>query len=297
MVGLLGLEQSFLFLLSILSIPILLVTFYLQAFTLKKWCTLCLIISLILGSQFGLMLFTFSGWDFSLSYAISSAIIIFWVSFSWVRIKKLWTHKVQSQKMRQEYHSFKRNKKLFFNALNEVQSIDTNTLDTNFMLSFGDENAEIKLLTITNPLCGYCSEPFETYTKLIEYYQKNVQISVIFNVSTDEKNKAAQIALHIIALYQKNKSTAWRALLHWFKEKDLESWEKKYGQINQTIPLFSRQTIAAHRNWCKEKQINYTPKTIINNQSFPKGPYKISDLLFFMDDLIQNNKKTAEAYS
>ena len=146
-------------------------------------------------------------------------------------------------------------------------------------------------MAITNPLCGYCSKPFETYAKLLEQYPEDIHFSVVFNVPSGVTNKATQLTLQIIALYQQNKTLAWEALLAWFKEKDVESWTLKYAQKQEITATSILEIVTNHKGWCVQNDLYYTPETIINNQLFPKDPYQINDVLFFIDDLILDTQK------
>lgn len=290
-VSILGFEVTILLSLSALSIPVVIASLYIQAIVLKKWCLLCLVTSMILIAQFGLTISAFSGWNMSVSYLVFSAIIVFWTAVGWTQIKNLWKHKIQHQKVRQEYFRFKRNKTLFKQALHENLPIHTNDIIASYALTFGNENATIKVVAITNPLCGYCSEPFETYARLVAYYPNQVQLSLVFNTPLDVKNKSTQITMQVIALYQQNKMLAWNALLDWYREKDLTSWTGKYPKKEETISNSTLDILTNHNGWCKQNDMYYTPETIINNRSFPKDPYQVSDLLFFIDDLILDAPK------
>lgn len=290
-VSILGFEVTILLSISALSIPVIIASIYLQAFVLKQWCLLCIITSWILIAQFGLMLIAFSSWDFSFSYTLFSAFIAIWVTIGWVQIKKLWLHKTQHQSVRQDYFRFKRNKNLFEQSLNTTRTIPTKDITSSYGLSFGNIHADIEIVAITNPLCGYCSKPFETYTKLLEQYSEDIHFSIVFNTPSDVTNKATQLTLQIIALYQQNKTLAWEAILAWFKEKDMESWTLKYGQKQEITTTSILEMVTNHKGWCVQNDLYYTPETIINNQLFPKDPYQISDVLFFIDDLILDTQK------
>ncbi|MEP0266367.1 vitamin K epoxide reductase family protein [Dokdonia sp.] len=285
-VSILGFEVTILLSLSALSIPVVIASVYIQAITLKKWCLLCVVTSMILMAQFGLAITAFSGWDMTLSYLIFSAIIVIWTAIGWTQIKKLWKHKIEHQKVRQEYFRFKRNKTLFKQALHENAPIPTNDIISSYALTFGNENAAIKIVAITNPLCGYCSEPFETYARLITYYPNQVQISLVFNTPLDVKNKATEITMQVIRLYQQNKMLAWNALLDWYREKNVTSWTEKYPKKEEITANSTLEILTNYSGWCQQNNMNYTPETIINNRAFPKDPYQLSDLLFFIDDLI-----------
>lgn len=290
-VSILGFEVTILLSFSALSIPVVIASLYLQAFVLKQWCLLCIITSWILVAQFGVMLIAFSGWDFSVSYTLFSVFIAIWVTIGWMQVKNLWNHKVQHQSVRQDYFRFKRNENLFQQSLYATTTIHTKDITSSYALSFGNENANTKIVAITNPLCGYCSTPFETYAQLIEQYPDDIHLSVVFNTPSDVTNKATQLTLQIIALYQQNKILAWNALLEWFKEKDMESWTQKYVQKQEITATYILEIVTNHKGWCVQHDLYYTPETIINNQLFPKDPYQISDVLFFIDDLILETQK------
>ncbi len=284
LITLTGFNNSFLYTLSLCTLPVILFSYYLQAFKLKQWCLLCLVISFVLLSQFAVLQLTFTVWDFSLHYTITAILIAVVTGFSWFYIKKLWKDRLLLQATRTEYYKFKRTKEFFFQALKKKDPYSVSTLDPQINISFGRKEAPIKIFAVTNPLCGFCQEPFMAYDSLLSKYPQDVQLNVIFNVPTDTENKANQISSTIIGLYQKNEAEAYDALKAWFKDKNVETWQSTYG-ISPVLFMFPKKVIQAHLEWCVENSINYTPETIINGYSFPREEYKIDDLQYFIEDI------------
>ncbi|MEL6811426.1 MAG: vitamin K epoxide reductase family protein, partial [Bacteroidota bacterium] len=90
-----GFHNSLLYAISILSIPFILFSYYVQAITLKQWCLLCLIISAVLISQFVVLQIAFTGWDFSLPYILKAFALFSSTAVIWSFIKKLWADSLE----------------------------------------------------------------------------------------------------------------------------------------------------------------------------------------------------------
>lgn len=280
----LGFNSSFLYVIAVTAIPVVLFSIYLQGAKLKQWCMLCLMISLVLLSQFVLLQTAFTSWDFSLHY-IFSALLIGIVSFwGWYFTKQLWKDSIQLKVIKTEYYKFKRTKAFFLHSLQNNTFYDTSTLDPQTVISFGNPKAPIQIHAVTNPLCGFCKAPFEVYDKLLNTYPEDISLRLVFNVPFDSENKANQITSTFLELYQKDETAAFEALKAWFTDKNVEAWQAKYG-VNPVLFTFSKKIIEAHKDWCLSSNIHHTPETIINGYSFPREEYKVDDLHFFIEDL------------
>jgi protein-disulfide isomerase/uncharacterized membrane protein len=266
------------------SVPVILFSLYVQAVQLKQFCLLCLLIAAVLVSQLVLLSTTITGWDFSLNEFIGFLFMVSISAFSWQVIKKLWKDSIGFHQTRKEYYRFKRNSNFFLGALLKKDTYPINTIETEHRISFGNSNAAIKIHAVTNPLCGYCQEPFLAYEKLLHTYPNDIQLNLVFNISTDAENKSNRIVTQILEFYQKDKSKAYSALQEWFRDRDMEAWEAKFGSPNSML-LAPQKTIEAHANWCKGVALSHTPETIINGHPFPKKEYEITDLQFFIEPL------------
>ncbi len=70
----------------------------------------------------------------------------------------------------------------------------------------------------------------------------------------------------------------------WFGNRDVETWQQQYG-VPKDTDNHTETILKAHRTWCMENEINYTPATIIDGYLYPKE-YATADLLFFIDDML-----------
>ena len=60
----------------------------------------------------------------------------------------------------------------------------------------------LKIVVITNPLCGHCKSAHKMAEQLLELNNDNIQICIRFNVNTKDKESIAiKIALKILELY------------------------------------------------------------------------------------------------
>ena len=245
---------------------------------------LCLILSAVLISQFVILHTLTFNWEFSLNYMFTVLSVVLTLSLIWYVIKDYWKDSIQLKKTLKEYYSFKRNRSFFFQALKEGDLYNTKNLPERSLISFGTTNPRIIIHAITNPLCGFCKESFTTYAKLLKEHPEDVQVNFIFNVVSDEDNKANQISATIIDLYQRNKLEAFKALQDWFNDKDINTWQSVYG-VSPMLFKLPKIIINDHKEWCAINKFAYTPETIVNGYTYPKKGYEIEDIQLFIEDL------------
>ena len=280
-----GYNNALLFLLGASATPILMYSVFYQWRVLKKWCLLCLGIAGIFSLQFALTFFTFESVTFPVNSALYFALTFGLMLFSWTKLKPVLTSNKELKSSQITFLKFKRNYQLFSMLLKEQQTSTTieDILLSEEVMKFGNPNARIKIVAITNPLCGFCKASFNTYSKILEIYGDRVQVNFLFNVNPNNAtHEGVQITHKLHELYfSENPKTSFNALSDWFENREVKSWQKKYGiSDNSNYAAY----IEFQNNWCKSNTINYTPATFINNRLFPRE-YEIGDLIFFIDDL------------
>jgi len=285
-----GVKSSFPFVVAILSLPIVLYAFYIQATKLKEWCFLCLVVSGILISQFVVLFIAYTGWDLSFIYSLKSISILVLVAILWFGFKEKYKASQELYSIKKDYLSFKRNASFFMLTLKKGRIENLQELPKRDQISFGNTNAQIELTAYTNPLCGYCSSAFETYNKLLKRYPKEIKVQFIFNTAPDPTNSATQIAARILELYDDNQQNAYKALQDWFDTKDIVIWEERYGKYNNMLLKYTNQ-LEIHRNLSRSNGITYTPETLIGDCKFPRQDYEYDDLLLFVDHLKGEKEK------
>ena len=280
----LGVQTSVLFVVSIGTLFVAGYSVYLQGIQLKQWCGLCLLISVVLLSQFGTLFVLFSGWDFSLSYTLKILALSMIVAALWWQIQPLLVKNKELLKTKKDYLSFKRNETFFTTALQKEAIKNLQSLPREAQVYFGNSNAPIQITAYTNPLCGYCVAAFEMYDRLLTQFPNDISVQFVFNTAEDVQNPSTQIAKQIIEIYHKNSGKAFEALKDWFSHRDVKDWQETYGSGNSML-LMDDRILQMHRDVAHQNDIQYTPATLIGNQKFPRTYYEYEDLLFFVDTL------------
>lgn len=280
---------SLLFLISNFSIPVIIYSIYYQAIVIKDWCALCIGISIILISQFLILFFNFDYFIFDLPIISKAIIIVAFISILWYTIKNLQIKNLSLESTKIDFIKFKRNKKLFKELLSNKQLINKDILLDNDRIFFGSNNPKLVIIAVTNPLCGFCAESFQTYYEIVNKYE-DVQINFVFSLFTnDPNNPAYKILNSFLELYhRKSKKDAIEALKEWFDSKDFNNWIKKFNQT-ETQNQYVEFILKRHLDWNAKNNINQTPITIINNFFYP-DVYNIKDIFYFIDDMLLENK-------
>lgn len=267
------------------SLPFLLYTLYLQGFVLKQWCFLCLAVTILIVAQLTLILALASGGIvLNIPFLLKSGLMFALVFVGWINLKPLIKSHLQLPLAQQNFLKFKRNNKVFDSLLRQ-KKVEMDAELEGKLISFGADHVTTIVTFITNPFCGYCVESYKVYKGLLKTHGNSIKLNILFNVSTsDKENKAYQIGIKLIELYQTGqKELALTALDDWFMTRDVERWQNRYGTTNADLEKYEG-ILHAQKNWCASNKINYTPATIIDRYLYP-NEYKISDLPALIDQL------------
>lgn len=260
-----GFQSSLaIFTLSSVTIPFTFFSIYYQWVIVKSWCSMCLTIVSLLWLQFGVLFLETNFWQsfFVLdeSYALSIVSILV-VSALWIIIQPLLKKEQQFEKLEILHIKFKRNFTLFKAALNLNPLLDITIPSTNEIV-FGNKEALLKLVVVTNPMCGFCKESHKLIENILKNENIDVQITIRFNIRIDDlKSKSTIIAVKIVELYHTtNKKNCLYALSDIYGEMDAEIWLDKWGDdINKDYV----ETLKKEKEWCTNNKINFTPAILI----------------------------------
>ncbi|WP_396144013.1 vitamin K epoxide reductase family protein [Flavobacterium sp.] len=279
---------SLLFLISIFSLPVIFYSIYYQAFVIRDWCALCVGISVILLTHFFILFNNFNYFIFDLSIISKAIFIVIVTSIIWYIIKNIQISNLSLESTKIDFIKFKRNKNLFNELLSKKQLISNDIVLDDERIFFGSNNPKLVFIAVTNPLCGYCAESFQTYYEILNKYE-DVQINFVFSLFTnDPNNPAYKILNSILEIYhRKSKKDAIEALKKWFDSKDLDNWIKKYGATEVKNDI--NKMLEKHRQWSLNNNISQTPTTILNEYFYPED-YNIKDIFYFIDDMLLENK-------
>ncbi len=216
-------------LISLLAIPAIAYSIWIQKFEIKKWCVLCLAVSLVILMQSLVFSIGNVSWfDFSTSnfYAIIFATIL--LSSIWLALKPILENKIKFEKEVNELKRFKRNFNLFQFLSTDIEEYDD--FEKLKGITFGNENALTQITLILSPSCGHCHTAFKEAYELFQNYSEKVFLNVLFNINPENNDNPYKIiAENLLALNEENPKKAKEALIDWhIKRLDFENWKTKW---------------------------------------------------------------------
>lgn len=285
-------------LITALTIPFTLYSIYYQYNVVRKWCPLCLSVVLVLWLQAVSLIFI----DLKVigtSFTQNSVLL---TAFSFLVSLALWQYislKLKKEKelksLKVEHFRFKRSYNVFKSLISSTELINTDiNIDSDLVFGSRSKEAHLKIILITNPLCGFCKEAHQLAEGIIKRKDEAVQISIRFSVSDDPQSPDRKIALRIVEIYNHEEEKICLAAIHdAYGELSPQQWLVKWEEPSQKYA----ETLANTKKWCKQNSINFTPEILVNGRSFPKE-YNRTDLLYFIDDLLEEDaEKTRQLAS
>lgn len=266
-----------------ISIPVVIYTVLYQAIKVKKWCVLCLTLSAILVAQFVIGVAFNGGFpDFAIVGFTNFILVGVLALVAWFYVKPLLQSVKEGKESQRDLLKFKKDGRIFNTLLNDGDSVINQYMPDDLNIVVGSSDAPIKLIAVTNPMCGFCKPAFEQYDKILSRFKDQVSVNFKFNVFLQDKEGPGFIlAKRWVELYeQKGAEETLSSMREWFTNKNIESWKRTYGMPEKADDL---SVLENHKNWSLKNEINYTPATILKGQIFPKE-YELSDLIYFIDD-------------
>ena len=281
---------------SLLSIPAIAYSIWLQKFELKKWCVLCLAVSFIIVLQSGVFTLGNASWfnnDVTDYYSFIFSTIL--LTSIWFSIKPILENKIKFEKEANELMRFKRNFNVFQFLSKEIEEYDDFEKLTG--IEFGNKNAATQITLILSPSCGHCHTAFEEAYELIQNHSEKTYLTILFNINPDnEDNTYKIVAETLLALNGQDPQKAKEAIIDWHINRlDLENWEKRWS-VESPHLLINKQ-LQNQYYWCLKNEFNYTPVKLINGNLFPDG-YELKELKYFLTNFseeaeLQNKLETA----
>lgn len=281
--------------LSFISIPLIGYSIWLQKKVVKKWCLLCLLVSVIILIQSLMFLNSFDGLkiysklNYSTFIITSTTLIALWHYF-----KPIFESNLELDKKNIALNKFKRNFQLFQFLSKDIEEYDD--FEKLKGISFGNKEASTQLTLILSPSCGHCHKAFEDGYHLVQKFPNQIHLHILFNLNPEnENNPYKKIVEHLIALNFQNQEKAKEALIDWhIKRYDMENWLMKWS-VEAPIMLVSQQ-IQNQYYWCSKNNFNFTPVKLINDNIFPIN-YEIEELKYFINEfeIKSNNENSLEA--
>ncbi|MFO7969427.1 MAG: vitamin K epoxide reductase family protein [Candidatus Izemoplasmatales bacterium] len=264
---------TFVFLLSIVAIPVVLASFIQQIFVLKKYCLFCLLIDFIViihltilpkVTNINLIEINIHTILILVYFLISSLTALFFYKKSLIK-------KVNNNSQKNDLKFFHRNRNVIdlFIEKEKIIDIEPDSLD----IILGNKESTNKIVFLLNPFCKKCRDYF-------------IEIQILLSIKID-----SQFIIRLIQIDFNNNLE--KDLIHWLyimnqingADYVLENLNKIYLKVynrrkyikyllktnqkllSNNIPL---DKLKANQNWCENNNINSIPNVIINGNLFPK---------------------------
>lgn len=270
---------------TLLGIPFIIYSIYSQAFVIKKWCAICIAIGAI---SIGLIVVAIFGLPFSFSIgSIATFLLVASIAtLGYIQVKKNMVENKEYKSDNIKLNQFKRDQQIFEHLLSLSDTIEDNGAIANEIV-LGNPNASFKIISLTNPMCGYCKGAFEAYTRVLKTMGEQLQVVIRLKVSVNDlDNQATQISIRLTEIYHTDGPNSFiNAYTEWFNDRTFSTWIKKYGTPKNNENHI--QTLKDQSNWAEKNNLFYTPASLINTSIYPKK-YSYDEFFHFTGMMIEN---------
>jgi uncharacterized membrane protein/vacuolar-type H+-ATPase subunit F/Vma7 len=279
---------SSIFYMSIVAGNFSLYSFYQQAFILKKFCTLCLIIALVLLIQSLLAIISFNQLSFNLINIAQAASIIIICTFIWLYLKEVIKNSSKLLKSEIDLLTIKRNYHFFIPYYQTLVPINIFSKFNDDGFYIGSKDAKVLITFITDPLCKFCTSAFKDLIRMQREYRNDIKLEIVFNVPVENANELrTKIALYFLHLNSIDNEYAIKVITQWYLDKNKVEIINTLNMQNSLDSYISILKIM--RKSCIQSNIYATPLTIINGKQIPQF-FSTNDLYFHIPAIIEIEK-------
>lgn len=277
---------------SMLAIPVIAYSVYLQRVKLKKWCVLCLAVSALILIQATYFIFYFPVFSFYIENIIQYTTITMVIGSIWYFFRSLLEDRKNIREKNKSLFRFKRNFNVFNFLLKEVN--DADKLDDLQPITLGNKKSPIALSLFLSPSCGHCHTAYKEAVDFMSKYPAKIKVQIYYNLNPDNlENPFLQVA-KTISHISRFSNDAIAALDDWhIKQMNLEKWLEKWRQkeISDSINVIMQEQY----QWCQQNGFNFTPVKIIDGRTF-STEYEIEELKYFFSDLLEQKNRDRQIF-
>ncbi|WP_114748976.1 vitamin K epoxide reductase family protein [Pleomorphovibrio marinus] len=261
--------------LSLATFPLVVISLYYQAFKLKNWCRLCLILISLLLLEMAL------AWaqqlylhPIALQQASVFAFIFIGSQLGWIYQRPILDTKEDLFTYKRNLKKLKSDRGIFQSLLSRSKKIKNSTQDLGIILK--NESPRYQVIKVCNPYCGPCAKAHPELELLVE--EGIIDLQILYFPNADMEDIRTKTINHFLAINSKeNQQFTRKALDHWYtaEKKDYTVFAHRYpmnGELNQ-----QQERLLAMKAWCEKEGITHTPTYFINGYELPKE-YSIADI-------------------
>ena len=258
--------------------PYILYSIYYQLKVVKKWCTLCLMVQLILAINLLLSLllsyrFTAINWNDIGLMIWFGILIVFFASYVTANLKKAKRGKLVERK----WQRLRYNSAVFNTLLQQQPKVTLSTADLGFVI--GQPEASIEIIKVCNPYCEPCAVAHQAIFDLMTT-NKDIKLRIIFFAKGANDSNTLPVLL-FLSIAEKFGIEKFHEVLHeWFLGD-----RKNYKELASTYPIdnndLNKYMTKAQlmSEWCSRMNVKGTPTFFINGYQLPEG-YNFTDFKY-----------------
>ncbi|MCX2681950.1 thioredoxin domain-containing protein [Galbibacter sp. EGI 63066] len=280
---------NFLFLqkiLLLLSIPITFLSLFFQISVIKKWCLLCIgIITTIYVQYLYLFIHSDISFEYNDIFVLNMLILYSGVVTLWFYIKgflkkwgRLLDYEDRGNRFIKNYDIFKFNL-LRSDYLKNIKEVGSNKI------ILGTPTRDLHITIITDPYCSYCRDIHLMIQKIYNKYKSQLSIEIRFNINPKESNddELAIYRMLIEAYIDGGENNFLQKYKCWYENGLIE-----YSENVDLDKSFSDQILKKQFKKNSQYGITKVPQIIINGFQYPDDYYRRDELVYFIDDLIED---------
>jgi len=280
---------SILTILSILVLPYPFYSFYLQAFRLNKFCPLCLTVQITLVAEFLILLPVLNGLTLDAGHIITFLAVFSLTAVIYLMIREILSLRSRLLSKTYRYNTFKRNPIIFRYLFNEGYK-EKSTIPE--CLVVGNEDTNVVLHAFLSLYCKPCAKAFRSLEYLFNNCD-NLKFNIILTGNQNIRDFTI-IKLCYDFYIERNTDKVMNVLSEWYR--NLENRTRMQLPVLRSSELqVSEGILNKNRELYRKNEISGTPTLLINSFKYP-GQYEITDLEYYIDDIIELlEKKKQEA--
>ncbi|MFC4873447.1 cysteine peptidase family C39 domain-containing protein [Negadavirga shengliensis] len=248
--------------LSLATLPVVAISFYFQAFKVKKWCRLCLIVLGVLLLEMALAWTVQFYKDPIRMQELSAFVVLFiGIQLGWMYLKPILDSKDDIFYYKRNLKKLKTNPAIFESLLSRSKKISNPTEGLGIQIK--NKAPKYQVIKVCSPYCGPCAKAHLELERLVEAGSIDLQIIFFPNGSMDDLH--AKTISHFLAINSKGDTKVMQeALDQWYtaEKKDYAVFAEQYPMNGELVQ--QDEKLLAMKEWCEREGITHTP-TILGN--------------------------------
>lgn len=282
---------------ALLSLPMVLYSVHYQAFKIKSWCRICMMVNLILLCQAVI-----------LSFSVDLSVILT-SSFFLDALKSFFVLAIASgsfyliQSLISEISVLRQNVVEDLRIINSVDAFRSllfkqkriRAESFNYELTVGSPHASMTIMVACNLYCNPCKEKHMKLMNMLQGNEENVRVVFRFALSGNDEGREISSNQYLIQFWLLNihgrddESVRTRDLLHdWFSAMNLVRFQRSHPLPIGTDFSQAKLIESKHIEWFDQVYIEFTPTFFLNWYQIPTV-YTLDHLKILLPALISED--------